>query len=834
LGRLLKQEFFVRHMYGDQPGEAEFRDRFPNVEFSCDECEASLTRVPSECPTAESCITPPPPAALPSRSVAGFPRQFGEYDLLEEIGRGGMGLVYKARQRSADRFVALKVIRNDRMDGLSADVRETMIGRFRTEAHAAALLEHDNIVTVYDVGEVDGHHYYSMRYVEGSSLVEMLCDGPIANRRAAEYMEPVARAVHVAHQSGVLHRDLKPHNVIVDAKSQRPLVADFGLAKLLEGHDHITHDGDVIGTPSYMSPEQSTDSTQVTTLSDVYALGATLYHLLTGKPPFQAATVVETIRLVSERDPVAPSVLNPRIDSDLETICLKCLQKDASKRYGSAEALADDLAHYLKNEPILARPVGRVERVIRWCRRNPATATASAAAMLFLSVALAASIVGYLQTKAALADAEFSGTEAREALVQVEERDRQNRATVDELFTEVSENVLLNQPGMQDLRKSLLQRTLKHYQRFVRQRGRDDSLKAELASTWFRIGRISAEVDTLEASLVSYREAQQLQSAIATERPDDMDSLEELARTVNAVGITLQVMDRSDQALASFQEAKQLRARLLETDPQNKEHQRTLANSIMNIGLAEKAMGNFTTARDHLTRSQTMRRKLRTDTGDKQESLLNDFGMGAYNLANLEIEDESHGNLDRAEEYLNEAVSAFKVLESVDQRDLENSNRLAFCYRLLGDLSEDALERAGMYRQAAETLSQLADENPRVFTFREDLAGVILELGRVEYGQGRYDAAEEAFARSADLLEPLVANSDEARSYQPNYASALQALSAVQIRLERPSQAMKNLEVARRYLAKLIEHGPKDAELQLQLRATETLIQQLDSSNQGR
>src|SRR5262249_54613802 len=280
-----------------------------------------------------------------------FPEVPG-YQILEVIGWGGMGVVYKARQLKPKRIVALKVIRPDRLEGLSPEERRKAIERFTTEAQAAAHLEHENIVRVYEVGEVHGRPFYSMQYVVGRSLHDLIQAGPLEGRRAAAYLEKVAPAVHEAHRHGILHRDLKPHNILVETNGDRPLVADFGLAKLLQGGREVTATGDVMGTPPYMSPEQAQGSANVTVASDVYSLGATLYAVLTGRPPFQAATPVDTILQVLDREPVKPRLLNPQVHADIETICLKCLEKEPRKRYASAEELADRLRLFVERKPI--------------------------------------------------------------------------------------------------------------------------------------------------------------------------------------------------------------------------------------------------------------------------------------------------------------------------------------------------------------------------------------------------------------------------------------------------------------------------------------------------
>src|SRR5947199_4034186 len=300
------------------------------------------------------------------------PAKFGDYELVEEIGRGGQGVVYRAHQKSLNRTVALKVI------GLGHWATEAHLKRFRREAEAAARLEHPCIVPIHEVDEREGSCYFSMNLVEGSQLDDVAKREPMPLRRAAELIAKLARAVHYAHEHGILHRDIKPGNVLLDRNGE-PHLTDFGLARLVETESTVTHTMEVLGTPSYMAPEQAQgDNAAVSNATDVYGLGAVLYQLLTGHPPFAGGTTYETIKLLLDTEPRLPRVLNPKIDRDLSTICLKCLEKDPKRRYSSALALAEDLERWLKHEPILARHTGIIGRSRKWVRRNPSSALLAA------------------------------------------------------------------------------------------------------------------------------------------------------------------------------------------------------------------------------------------------------------------------------------------------------------------------------------------------------------------------------------------------------------------------------------------------------------------------
>jgi TolB-like protein/Tfp pilus assembly protein PilF len=296
------------------------------------------------------------------------PGNLGDYELLEEIGRGGQGIVYRARQKSLNRTVALKVLSTGHW------TTQARLKRFQLEAETAASLDDPNIVPIYEIGECDGSCYFSMKFVEGAPLDQLVRRGLLPIRRTAELIAKLARTVHYAHQRGILHRDIKPGNILVDAKGE-PHLTDFGLARLTETESTVTRTIETLGTPSYMAPEQAVgNSSQLTSATDVYGLGAVLYHLLTGHPPFAGGTTYDTIRLLLETEPRQPRQWNPKIDRDLTTICLKCLEKNPQRRYPSALVLAEDLERWLKHEPIHARRTGIFGRGKKWVRRNPLAA----------------------------------------------------------------------------------------------------------------------------------------------------------------------------------------------------------------------------------------------------------------------------------------------------------------------------------------------------------------------------------------------------------------------------------------------------------------------------
>jgi hypothetical protein len=418
---------------GRAPDRTAFLARHPDLAEELASFFADLDRLERAAPPrsgpADSLHTLPPgqPPAAASPTV----RYFGDYELLGEIGRGNMGVVYRARQMSLNRMVALKMI----LAGQLATEAEVI--RFRAEAEAAAQLDHPNIVPIYEVGEHEGLQYFSMKLIEGNSLGDRIAHGaakdePTSLPDAARLLATVARAVHHAHQRGVLHRDLKPGNILLDADG-RPYVTDFGLAKRTAGVNvGLTQTGMLMGTPRYMAPEQTSSAKGVTTASDVYALGVILYEMLTGRPPFVSGDFLELVYHIQTQEPASPRTLNAKVDRDLETVCLKCLQKQPGERYESAAALADDLERWLRGEPIEARPAGKLGRAWRWCRRNPAVAGLLAAVLLvFATGATVSTILALLADRRAGEAVEAQGKAERKEVEAVTAQNELQKANAE-------------------------------------------------------------------------------------------------------------------------------------------------------------------------------------------------------------------------------------------------------------------------------------------------------------------------------------------------------------------------------------------------------------------
>ena len=478
----------------------------------CDSCSALLASSPDDAfvallqgadsATRSEDEPPSSPRAASRRWVPG-------YQLLEALGEGGMGLVWKAKQEELNRLVALKRIRSSGLESPEA------LARFRREAEAAARLHHANIVQIYDVGEQDGEPYLALEYVAGGSLAEKLAAGPLQPSAAASLVETLARAMHHAHERGVIHRDLKPSNVFL-TEDGSPKIGDFGLAKQLDEATAHTQTGAILGTPSYMAPEQTaSEKTAVGPPADVYALGAILYETLTGRPLFRGPSVLDTLAQVREREPVPPRQLQPSVPRDLQTICLKCLHKEPRRRYPSALELADDLRRFAAGEPIRARPVGRSERLLKWMRRQPYQALLA----LVVLMAPLAVVAGLLWHNRQLHE------EIRRA-ESAEERDRDNyrkaRQTIRRMIERLDQWKPANVPEVSKFAEGITQESLDYVETVLSSSTNPDpEVRADAADLLTRIGMNQAYYSRPKQSWDNLIRAAQLWEQLAAEQPDN-------------------------------------------------------------------------------------------------------------------------------------------------------------------------------------------------------------------------------------------------------------------------------------------------------------------------
>jgi serine/threonine protein kinase len=546
------------------------------------------------------------------------------YEILDRLAQGGMGVVYKARQVTLNRVVALKML------SAGTDAGAEQLARFRAEAEAVARLQHGNITQIYEIGESAGRPYFTMEFVDGGTLADKLRGLPQSPRQAAALVQTLAEAVHFAHQQGILHRDLKPGNVLL-ARSDRPQaihlasqaqepgsfepkITDFGLAKQLGGAMGRTQTGDVLGTPSYMAPEQAAGRIrEFGPATDVYALGAILYELLTGRPPFRGTTPLDTLDQVRSQEPVPPVILQPKVPRDLETICLKCLQKEPVKRYVSARELADDLQRFLKGEPICARPVGPVERLGRWCRRNQLVAGLTAAAVLLLLAGSSVSTFFAIRAGQKTQEARRLGSDLGQTI------GRFAKLTFD--TKSASEAVKL----FREARDRFEELTLADPENVENQRG--------LARMCLNLGNVYCSMNEWSQAEESYLRSRQLWEQLARAHPDAPAFQSMVANLHLQLGNVYSATQRPALAEEAYRKSLETHERLVSAYPSASEYQSDLARDCNNLGAFYREADRYELAEDFYKKALGIREQLaRADPSDQHQV---DLAMSYYNLANL-------------------------------------------------------------------------------------------------------------------------------------------------------------------------------------------------------
>ena len=599
-------------------------------------------------------------------------QEFGDYLLLEMLGRGGMGVVFRAQEKKTGRHVALKMIRSNIVNRVDEETQRVVIERFQTEAKAVANLEHPNIVTLYEVGQQDDTPYISMQLVQGEDLASTIRQSVLESKTAARYMKTVAEAIHAVHEQGMIHRDLKPHNILLNEMADQPLVTDFGLAKLTDDANGVTETGELLGTPGYMSPEQARGET-VGPASDVYSLGATLYCLIGGRAPFQAADTMKTIEQIVKNPPIEPREVNPDVDLDLNTICLKCLEKDPARRYESAQDLAEDLDRYLKCEPIKARPIGAVEKSIRWCKRNPLPTTIVVALLLIACV----SLIGYFVA------GHFSRKNQSNYTLAYE-------SNKEELFL-ITENSSLKLPGMRGTRESLLLPLRDFFEEFIELNGDFRQVRSEFAFAHFALGKIAFELGDSDEALEQLGQAIQMQQDLVKQKPKDAALQLDLSNSLNLRGECLLKLDFRENSQQDFDAAHKIREQLAKDFPDDLEYHRKLANTEMNLGNCFAHDGEKESEKQairHYQLSMGMR-----DALLKQKELGSEIRFEAQRdqakcLFNLSL---SQVNLEERDLALASAKSSLDIFAALhDQRphDLFVVRDKARCAKLLLELDE--------------------------------------------------------------------------------------------------------------------------------------------------
>jgi tetratricopeptide (TPR) repeat protein len=758
---------------------------------TCSDCAQALRRLAPD-PFLQRVRAAKPPGE-------GLPRSFDDYEILGEIARGGMGVVYRARQISLDRPVALKMIRSAQF---ASPLEQA---RFRSEAQSAASLDHPHIVPVHEVGEQAGQPYFSMKLIEGGSLADRLRQAgpPLDVPSAVRLIATVARAVHYAHQRGILHRDLKPANVLLDEQGQ-PHVTDFGLAKRLQGDHALTQTGTLLGTPSYVAPEQAAGSADVSTAADTWSLGAILYELLTGRPPFRGATPLETLQQAQHQPAPAPRAVRPDLPRDMEIICLKCLEKEPGRRYPSALALAEDLERFLASEPIVARPAGRLERARMWARRRPA-----AAALLGVSVLAGLALAGLSgvalwqwRTAVAALDSE------RKALARAEDNLKLAREAVDGTFNVARNDPLFQQPGMEQARKLLLKKALPFYRNFRAQKPDDPDLRYGEAEQWFRVGYIEQALGEPAEARRAFDKARDLCRELVEAHPDVSEYRGQLAATHFNLGSLLAERGERREALNEYTRARDYWSELVEARPDLAVYRGTLARARSRRGLLLTALGRRKEALKEHILARDLALEL-VEVHPHASRYRSELARIHTNLGTL------LRALGRSREALKEYTRARDLLLGLVKTEPDvpaYRNTLAATHINLGNvLHALGRPRAALkeYLRARAVGSKLVEDHPAVPEYRLDLAAAHSNLGNLLSVLGRRQAALEEHTRARSLQSKLAAAHPEVPEYRKDLANTGNNVARLLAALGQRREARKELQQAHLAATRLVKAHPE-------------------------
>jgi tetratricopeptide (TPR) repeat protein len=758
---LVYGEFLLREEMGEAPALADYVRRFPQYAARlAQQAEVHQALAATSAEVLDKTLVgggnfSPRPSRWPI--VPG-------YEVLCELGRGGMGVVYKARQTALGRLVSLKMLRD-------AYAGPEELARFRREAEAVARLQHPNVVQIYEVGEHDGRPYLALEFVDGGSLDRLLRGRPQPARAAAELLVTLARAVAHAHQQGVVHRDLKPANILLQGKRSTddtdctdkknssfssvesvssvdrfiPKVADFGLAKHLDASGGATTpDGALLGTPGYMAPEQAAGRTEtVGPLADVYALGTILYECLSGRPPFNSLNWAEALEQVRAEEPLPPRRLQPSVPRDLESICLKCLEKDPRRRYATAAALADDLQRFLDGKPVLARPAGVLGRAGKWARRRPAVAALVAVSALAVLLLSGGGWWSWLQVRRA---AESEATHRQRA----EQSFRQALDAVDQMLTEVGAVDLADVPQVEPVRRRLLLKALDFFNDFLKERGDDPAVRFEAARAHGRCGDVLALQGQPEEARSHYDQAVALLERMSA----GSEQRRELGRNANNRGALLKKMGRFAEAEADYRRALVLRQGLADEFPDRPECRQELAATHYLLGaLLAPQRGRQKEAADDYAAARETQQRLAEDFPDEPEyqrdlaRTLNNLGILQWEAGRREADDSFR----QAEERQRGLVAKARHVPHY-RRELA---RTLLNRGTLLESRHDAAAARKAFEEARDLLRRLANDYATVPEYRHELAGAYHLLGRLLRDQDQGQEAEAALNTAADLCREL-------------------------------------------------------------------------------
>jgi serine/threonine-protein kinase len=796
--------------------------------IQCTSCGSQIAWVGSETLTL--------PAAKGSGAEAG--ERIGRFELIERLGAGGFGEVWKAKDTQLDRTVAVKIPHRGLLGSEEME-------KFLREARAAAQLRHPNIVSVHEVG-LDGKRIYIVAdFIEGQSLDKWLSGRKLAYCDCAALCIKIAEGLHHAHEEGVIHRDLKPSNIMIDRRGE-PHIMDFGLAKREAGETTMTMDGQILGTPAYMSPEQAKGLAHgADRRTDVYSMGVILFEMLTGERPFRGSLQM-LLKQVMQDEPVSPRKLDGHVPRDLDTICLKCLQKEPARRYPTAKDLSEELGRYLAGKPIQARPVSALERMVRWCGRNRLVAASAAAAVLCLLFGLVASSVGYVRTSRALENSEQARRRERKAF-------EEERKAIDDWYTQISEDTLLNQPGLQRIRKDLLLRSRDYYENFLVKSGNDETVQDELARAQFRVGWITDEIESPVKAMSSYEKAREMQTRLLDADPENSERLKDLGDTHNRIGMALHKQHQLDRSLEAYQNAISVRSRLTAFTPNDRESHRMLANTYMNIGLLEIDRGNYDNARQNLDQAQSIRLRFH-DAGDDPK-LRRDLAKGYYGLAKLAMAERLRADNDSdlarqwckdGRQWCENAAELFKALAESNRADLDMRYSWAACYFMEAKLANAGViygsepgenlkkaldETLALYQQSRDILEPLAQKNPDVTEYQLTLVELYIRIAEIQYEQKAFPTAMASIDEAEEILTRLTLDCGDTARYWKDFAGTWSFIGMYHTDPSRRSKALETLETWQKYLEQVAAESPGAAGVQEPLKLTRGAIENIKNSN---
>ena len=675
-----------------------------------------------------------------------------------------MGVVYKAKQLQANRIVALKMI----LSGQLAGAEE--VARFKAEAEAVARLDHANIVPIFEVGEYEDRHFFSMAFVDGVSLKERMRDRRFKPREAADLIRTLAAAVHYAHGQGIVHRDLKPANILLDRKGHAR-ITDFGLSKMQDDTDDLTGTGQLLGTPAYMSPEQATGtSSEIGPLSDVYALGAILYEMLCNRAPFREDSILDTLEQVRTAEPSPPRSFVPNLDRDIETICLKCLSKSPQSRYSSAIELADDLGKYLRNEPIKARRIHVGQKLLRWCQRKPVVAGLALTSILLciVLVPLAAYFAQTSRSKAAVADL-------------ATEQAKQNLLLASNAANRLVEQaqMLSDIPKTETHRQDLLKQASDFYDDFLRQQPQNPRLRQQAAVVHRSMGDMYRLLGEFTAASNAYGSSVRQLQKLADEFPEEPEHRRQLATSQIWLAVLLNPKEL-DQSLESLNEAVSIYQRLTEQIGDDSRDIQGLAQAHYNRGMVHSGMGQPQRAEEDYETATDLLDQLQNQFPESfDETCRRAFARTLNNFGNFLKKNE---RLNEGSVRSQRAIELLQTSYNQGTLDREGKEELAiyqnnYANALMAQKKSDLASQQN--QKSIELLEQLVEDFPRYPRLRNELANTYNSRGALQGRARKLEEAQESFEAAENTFAQLMEDYPEDIVYANRRGSAIYNIAVI-------------------------------------------------------